>query len=228
MARVRLLIIIILLCGKAIGALYIPSINMKKAFISIFLTLSSQTTAPILDNGRVDNLGFFATCQSNSYACVSSQDDRPPYFLEPWCYDGSTSAMYTRLLRYLVDYPGCTIISGSENERYLLVQFKNNDQTIDECEFYFTPNDNTIQFHSYRILPKNQLIDFNVNKNRIQLIANKLHLESVPVLRNRRRVLFFIESPFDTFGPPTILFDKLIDSVSGDQATPPLPLPTEK
>ena len=36
------------------------------------------------------------------------------------------------------------------------------------------------------------------------------------MLRNRRRVLFFVESPFDTFGPPTIQFERLVDSISGD------------
>lgn len=35
----------------------------------------------------------------------------------------------------------------------------------------------------------------------------------MPVLRNRRSVLFFMESPFDEFGPSTVEYDALITDV---------------
>ena len=54
------------------------------------------------------------------------------------------------------------------------------------------------------------------NRNRIEKMRLALRFLNIPILRNRRRVLFFVESPLDSFGPPTIMFDKLLDNVSGE------------
>ncbi len=101
---------------------------------------------------------------------------------------------------------------------------------MDEVQFYFTPNDNTIQFRSVRhrrgsssgcggsgggVLFGGLGSDFGEARRRLKDIRIALGLEKVPVLRNRRRV-FFVESLFDTFGPPTIQFERLVDSISGD------------
>lgn len=130
----------------------------------------------------------------------------------------------SKLLLYLSTFKGLKIISGGDDtlnntaeknlSRYIRLEINNiNENYIDDLEFYFTPNDSTIQYRSMR----REGIDLYgfYNKNRIENIRIKLNFLNIPVLRNRRRVLFFVESPFDTFGPPTIMFDKLIDNISG-------------
>lgn len=118
----------------------------------------------------------------------------------------------------LANIPNSRIISAlhaetgsllAYNERYVQVEFSDsgNSEIVDEAEFYFTPNDNTVQFRSIRrgsgLVP-----DFGANRDRLERLRIALRWESVPVLRNRRRVLFFGESPLDGFGPPTIQFEK--------------------
>eukprot|EP01036_Dinobryon_divergens_P039761 gene39761-52471_t len=153
---------------------------------------------------------------------VDSDDDRPPYFVEPWMYDGSFENVKRRLSDHILyKVRGASIISGNNpDSRYIRVRFQSerglgNRNVIDDCEFYFTPNDSTIQFHSFQ---RDGSFDFGENKERLAKIALALHLESVPVLRNRRRTLIFVESPLDSFGPPTVIFDKAVDSISGDEA----------
>ena len=59
------------------------------------------------------------------------------------------------------------------------------------------------------------LTDFGANRNRIELIKKTLRLDNIAVLRNRRRAFLFGESPFDTFGPPTSMFEDGVDQLSG-------------
>jgi uncharacterized protein (DUF1499 family) len=199
-----------------------PSYSISKIIASLLISIDLNSINGYYNNNvGVDNLGLFHPCPPYLLqpSCVSSQDDRPPYFLEPWCYDGSMTTTLNNLLQTLTNLPGATINSensDSQAGRYIHVTFHNSDNTIDETEFYFTPNDNTIQFRSFR---KDGSWDNGTNRKRVEKIRQQLSLEYVPVLRNRRRVLFFMESPFDTFGPPTILFDQLIDEVSGDQSS---------
>eukprot|EP01041_Mallomonas_annulata_P009738 gene9738-20252_t len=186
---------------------------------------NAETLAP--PTMGVDSDGLFKLCPTtNNYllaSCVSSEDDRPPYFVEPWMYDGSFENVKRRLSDHILyKVRGASIISGNNNtdSRYIRVRFQSerglgNRNVIDDCEFYFTPNDSTIQFHSFR---RDGSFDFGENKERLAKIALALHLESVPVLRNRRRTLIFVESPLDSFGPPTVIFDKAVDSISGDEA----------
>ena len=93
-----------------------------------------------------------------------------------------------------------------------MVDLKNMSE--DDLEFYFTPNDSTIQYRSMR--RKGVDIFALENKNRIEKMRIALRFQNIPILRNRRRVLFFVESPLDSFGPPTIMFDKLLDNISGE------------
>lgn len=122
--------------------------------------------------------------------------------------------------------------SAVANNRLVRAEFSTvsafGNDLVDEVQFYFTPNDNTIQFRSVRhrtasgrgsgsgVLFGGLGSDFGEGRRRLEDIRIALGLEEVPVLRNRRRVLFFVESPFDTFGPPTIQFERMVDSISGD------------
>ena len=152
-----------------------------------------------------------------------SQDDSPPVFLPPWEFDGNFVNIKKNLLVYVSSLKGAELIQ--DRDRYIRFRFtdKNDKNIVDDVEFYFTPNDSIIQFRSCR--RGNVLTDFNVNRNRIEDIRIKLGLESIAVLRNRRRSFIFGESPLDTFGPTTIQFDKnnggsinqnIIDKISGD------------
>lgn len=161
--------------------------------------------------------GLLKVCTNNEFSgCVSSQDDRPAFFMEPWTYDGSYENAKRKIIAYALNFKGASLISSAD--RYLQFAFSNADGSVDDTEFYFTPNDSTIQFRSNR-RGSNVLSDFGLNRKRIEKIRIATDFENVPVLRNRRRKFVFIESPFDDFGPPTIMFDQAVDSLSGDAAS---------
>ena len=99
---------------------------------------------------------------------------------------------------------------NDDDPRYLSVIFavKGSSELEDFFEFYFTPNDSTIQFRGERKWKDSTrtdevLTDFGSNGAKAESIRIGLGLESVPVLRNRKRVIPFFESPFDQFGPST-------------------------
>jgi uncharacterized protein (DUF1499 family) len=179
--------------------------------------IKSSASVDTADSVGVDQNGLFALCPESKLisSCVSSQDDRPTYFLPPWCYDSSTYDAKKQLIEKIMKIDGSVIrnIPTMNSDRYISVEFQTNGDEIDDAEFYFTPNDNTVQFRSLR---RGNRLDFGANRNRIEALRQSLGFESVPVLRNRRRVLVFLESPFDTFGPPTIGFEKSIDNISDD------------
>ena len=140
--------------------------------------------------------------------CTASQDDTPGIFSEPWDYSESSSLDWQDQMRRLV--PGVQLASAKrgdqadmllQNDRYLRVLFtdgKTGERSIGE--FYFTPNDTTVQF---RIASLGSNLNFRSFKNieRAESIRKELRYLKLPVLRNRKRSLFFIESDYDTFGP---------------------------
>lgn len=102
--------------------------------------------------------------------------------------------------------------------RYLRVLFtdgKTKEKSIGE--FYFTPNDTTVQFRVGATISMNDdasssssrgstiptmlLSSSTKNLERCEMIRKELRYTKVPVLRNRKRALFFVESDFDSFGP---------------------------
>lgn len=191
----------------------------------VALSLITPSVVRALDESQpdsvgVDEKGLFALCPNSQAlsSCVSSQDDRPAVFLPPWCYDGSYILAKERLIAQILTVRGATIKAlptMANNDRFFSVEFINPDNAgiIDDAEFYFTPNDNTIQFRSIR---RGNSIDFGTNRQRLENLRIALRLESVPVLRFRRLSLFFGESPLDSFGPPTNDFDDIADFISGD------------
>lgn len=89
----------------------------------------------------------------------------------------------------------------SEIDRYLRVLFvdgKSSEKSIGE--FYFTPDDTTVQF---RVASLGRDGGFSSLRNieRCEMIRKELRYLKVPVMRNRKRSLFFVESDLDTFGP---------------------------
>eukprot|EP00600_Ochromonadales_sp_CCMP1393_P004412 CAMPEP_0174962180 /NCGR_PEP_ID=MMETSP0004_2-20121128/4646_1 /TAXON_ID=420556 /ORGANISM="Ochromonas sp., Strain CCMP1393" /LENGTH=286 /DNA_ID=CAMNT_0016210695 /DNA_START=667 /DNA_END=1530 /DNA_ORIENTATION=- len=210
------------------------SLLQSLACFSIVTSIPTKLLADDILSGPdavgIDAKGLFALCPNEELSmsllgssCVSTQDDRPSYFMAPWTYDGKTGTAKSILLdrivaikgSKLVKIPGDTAVDNVE--RLIVVEFRNSeDNTVDDAEFYFTPNDSTIQFRSIR---RGKTADFGKNRRRMESLRKSLipaGFEEVPVLRNRKRVLFFVESPLDAFGPPTNGFDRLVDKISGD------------
>ena len=88
--------------------------------------------------------------------------------------------------------------------RYLRVLFtdgSSGEQSIGE--FYFTPNDTTVQFRIGTTSTSSSLLGRSLSNNeRSERIRKALKYTKVPVLRNRKRTFFFVESDeLDGFGP---------------------------
>ena len=147
--------------------------------------------------------------------CTSSQDDTPGIFSEPWDYSESNSLDYAdqmRLLRPTIERVaakrGDKIEILTEKDRYLralIVDATSSEKSI--AEFYFTPNDTTVQFRIGSVVSNKA--DAKVllrgsslrNIERGEMIRKELRYLKLPVLRNRKRSLFFVESDLDQFGP---------------------------
>ncbi len=94
--------------------------------------------------------------------------------------------------------------------RYLRVLFTDGSSGEKSIgEFYFTPNDTTVQFRigSTASLSSSsgdvaRIFGRSIsNVDRSERIRKALRYLKVPVLRNRKRALFFVESDLDGFGP---------------------------
>jgi hypothetical protein len=81
--------------------------------------------------------------------------------------------------------------------RALFTDSKTAEQSIGE--FYFTPNDTTVQFRLAS--SSNASLLSTKNLNRSEALRKQLGYLKLPVLRNRKRTLFFGESDLDSFGP---------------------------
>lgn len=163
--------------------------------------------------------GLLADCphgqisKSSGAGCASSQDDTPGIFAEPWDYSEApnNSLDYQDQMRLLIpaiqlvsSRRGDKVIIEKQIDRYLQVVFIDR-KTAEESigEFYFTPNDTTVQF---RVATRSQnsaelITKSTKNLERCESIRKELRYLKLPVLRNRKRALFFAESDFDTFGP---------------------------
>lgn len=142
--------------------------------------------------------------------CTSSQDDTPGIFAEPWDYAEAPNNTLDWQVQMKFLVPTIQLVSArrgdqaqilSQAERYLRVLFvdgKSGEKSIGE--FYFTPNDTTVQFRIGSLSGGGGLGSLR-NVERCEMIRKELRFLKVPVLRNRKRSLFFVESDLDTFGP---------------------------
>ena len=152
----------------------------------------------LADCPRVDNLRLGA-------GCASSQDDTPGIFAEPWDYSESDSLNWhdqMTLLLASLDLNsaklGDTVEVVTQEGRYLRVVFTERAGGRSLGEFYFTPNDSTVQF---RIAAEKSGVGSLRNIERAERIRKQLHYLKLPVMRNRKQSLLFVESDLDTFGP---------------------------
>jgi hypothetical protein len=165
--------------------------------------------------------------------CTSSQDDTPGIFSEPWDYSESPinkSLDYSdqmRVLRPTLEKVAarrgdkCEILI--ENNRYLralIIDRTSSEKSI--AEFYFTPNDVTVQFRIGSIVAnemngKTLLRGSSLrNIERGEMIRKELRYLKIPVLRNRKRFLFFAESDLDQFGPGSASLGPPAEMKSGE------------
>eukprot|EP00904_Undaria_pinnatifida_P006759 jgi/Undpi1/3212/HiC_scaffold_15.g06586.m1 len=170
--------------------------------------------------GVVDDL--LADCPSTP-TCVSSQDDRPYSFMEPWAYDGPWERAMARLRSY-VELNGAKVVAFSP--RYLRVEYEAANPlqaSVDDVEFYFTPGDALVQFRCAR---RRGVTDLGAGRKRMDSIRLALKFEPIPVLRNRRRAFVFGESPLDSFGPSFGKMDPSVIYGDKDPMSPPFETPS--
>lgn len=98
-----------------------------------------------------------------------------------------------------------------QEKRYIRVLFtdgKTNESSVGE--FYFTPDDTTVQFRVGSLLATSSnpsmlstaaSVSSMKNLERCEAIRKQLGYLKLPILRNRKRLFFFGESQFDSFGP---------------------------
>ena len=147
--------------------------------------------------------------------CTSSQDDTPGIFSEPWDYAEAPSNSLDYQVQMKLLLPAIDRVCSHRGDSYqilmqqgrywrvLFVDGKSGEKSIGE--FYFTPDDTTVQFRVGSIMASTAIsFPFSTslrNIERCEMIRKELRYLKVPVLRNRKRSFFFVESDLDTFGP---------------------------
>lgn len=121
----------------------------------------------------------------------------------PWVVEDEPEAAMMRLRRVVEKKLGGRVVL--EDGRYLAAEFKSRGplggEVVDDAEWYLAPNDVLVQFRAAR--RGNAPTDFGANRERMEQARIALGWPKVEVLRNRRRALVVVESPFDSFGPAT-------------------------
>ncbi len=158
--------------------------------------------------------GILWDCFPATTACISSQDDTPLSFMEPWQYEEDALIVFKRIRDVIIEEGGSVIDYAFP---YLRARFEVRGPPLyrseqDEIEFYFTKGDNIIQFRSDGV--KHPKFDFFRNRKRLERLRQKTGLDSVTVLRGRQRKFLFFETPFDDFGPSLPGIDDLIENQS--------------
>jgi len=115
------------------------------------------------------------------------------------------------------------ITSITQSGRYLRVLLL--DGTTKEestAEFYFTPNDTTVQFRVGSTPSPSTSIRASIsttslkNLQRCELIRKQLRYTKLTVLRNRKRTFFFGESDLDAFGPGSAALGPPAEMTTGE------------
>lgn len=175
--------------------------------------------------------GLLADCPHSAFqssaGCVSSQDDTPGVFAEPWDYsedDSLLAQMSSRsstaddaamivldkiqtVLQLLSLRRGDQVQTVLQQGRYLRVAILDGRSSEEVTgEFYITPNDTTVQFRIAGTPGSSTRRGGGGSSlrsiERAESIRKELRFLKLPVLRNRQRSLLFVESDLlDRFGP---------------------------
>ena len=207
-----------------------PSSRQRREFVSKILASSASVLVGTASVAHAETVGKDENCQDSSClgvwdglladcphgkldmksgaGCVSSQDDTPGVFAEPWDYseapnDSMDYQDQMRLLRPSIELVcskrGDSVQNLVEDGRYLRVIFTDNKTKEKSVgEFYFTPNDSTVQFRIGTLTPGGGSAGFISaslkNIERAEMIRKQCRYTKIPVLRNRRRSFVFGES----------------------------------
>lgn len=142
--------------------------------------------------------GILANCSPTtamtSAGCVSSQDDgEQNVFSEPWDYSEAADLNWETQQRRLL--PAIRTISAKQRgdsvqvlfqqDRYLRVKFVDaKTQEESTGEFYFTPDDSTVQYRVSSASPNTSVLSLK-NRERCELIRKELGYLKLPVVRTR-------------------------------------------
>ena len=98
---------------------------------------------------------------------------------------------------------GDALTIAMQQGRYLRVEITDGKtREVSTGEFYFTPSDTTVQFRMAGLSGgSGAALASQRNMDRAEAIRKDLGFLKLPVLRNRKRTLLFVESDLDTFGP---------------------------
>lgn len=207
-----------------------PSSRQRREFISKLLVSSVSILVGTTTVAHAETVGKDENCQDSSClgvwdglladcphgkldmksgaGCVSSQDDTPGVFAEPWDYseapnDSMDYQDQMRLLKPSIELVcskrGDSVQYLVEDGRYLRVIFTDNKTKEKSVgEFYFTINDSTVQFRIGTLTPGGGsagLISASIkNIERAEMIRKQCRYTKIPVLRNRKRSFVFGES----------------------------------
>ena len=101
--------------------------------------------------------------------------------------------------------------------RYLRVLFTDKSSGENSVgEFYFTPNDTTVQYRIAATDPFQSSMASLRNMERGEMIRKELRYLKIPVLRNRKQAFFFGESDLDTFGPGSAMLGPPAEMTTGE------------
>ena len=104
------------------------------------------------DSALWPRAGLFPDCPAAD-VCVSSQDDRPQSWDNPWVFEGSVADSYKALRRTLESKKFNGRVVATDGERYLQYVFEDSGPlgtAYDDAEFFFAPNDTLVQCESRR------------------------------------------------------------------------------
>ncbi|CAM9896233.1 unnamed protein product, partial [Choristocarpus tenellus] len=155
-------------------------VTRKEAFVWFFATAVSVYGSVSSKPVEAESLGVVDDLLSDCPqvpSCVSTQDDRPYCFMEPWSYETTTEVAMNRVRNYIELDDGAKIVTASP--RYLRAEYEvraSLPPTVDEVEFYFTPGDDVVQFRAGR---REGPTDFGGNRRRMERMRIALQFEQV-------------------------------------------------
>ena len=121
-------------------------------------------------------------------------------------------------IQIVVSKRGDTVQIIEQEGRYLRVQFmdgKTRETSIGE--FYFTPNDTTVQFRIGSTGTNINPVSSYRNIERAEMIRKQMRYLKLPVLRNRQRSFLFLESDqLDRFGPGSAALGPPAEMTTGE------------
>jgi uncharacterized protein (DUF1499 family) len=158
-----------------------------------------------------DTLGSCAGLRS----CVSSYDDRPSFFASPWELEDQPGVAVKKLTDALRKLCATEFVeeNGSGNTKY--VRARVGSRFVE----FLLISDGDFRVEVRAVSSEEGLFgDLGENERLLEDIRSLVGYPKIEVLRNRTRRLIFIESPWDSYGPPpplglteSMMGKKLID-----------------